>query len=74
MSAAIIGSHLYNPPIKFLDVIEAKKHLSNFKEGSMKPKIEASIDFLKKRKGKVIITKPELLEKALRGKAGTVIQ
>jgi len=47
--------------------------MHNFKEGSMKPKIEASIDFLKKGK-KVIITKPELLDKALEGKAGTVIE
>jgi len=52
---------------------EAKKLMHNFKEGSMKPKVEASIDFLKKGK-KVIITKPELLDKALDGKAGTVIE
>jgi carbamate kinase len=44
-----------------------------FKEGSMGPKIEASIKFLNKGK-KVIITRPELLEKALKRKAGTVIE
>jgi carbamate kinase len=39
----------------------------------MRPKIEASIEFLKKGE-KVIITKPELLNKALKEKAGTVIK
>ena len=56
-----------------MNVKEAKKLMKHFKEGSMKPKIEASINFLKKGK-KVIITKPELLDKALEGKAGTVIE
>jgi len=58
--------------IRKMSVDEAKKVMYNFKEGSMKPKIEASMKFLKKGK-KVIITKPELLDKALEGKAGTVI-
>jgi carbamate kinase len=53
---------------------DLKKHMKHFKEGSMKPKIESAISFLSKRKGKVIITKPSLLDKALRGKAGTVIK
>jgi len=59
--------------IKKMTVDEAKKVMDNFKEGSMKPKIEASIKFLKKGK-KVIITKPELLDNALEGKAGTVME
>jgi carbamate kinase len=59
--------------IRKLSVKEAKKYMKHFKEGSMKPKIEASIEFLNKGK-KVIITKPELLEKALKEKAGTVIK
>jgi carbamate kinase len=59
--------------IKKMSVEEANKVMDNFKEGSMKPKIEASIKFLKKGK-KVIITKPELLDKALEGKAGTVME
>ena len=58
--------------IREMNVKEAKKLMKHFKEGSMKPKIEASIEFLKKGK-KVIITKPELLDKALEGKVGTVI-
>ena len=48
--------------------------MKHFKEGSMKPKIEASLEFLRKDGKKVIITKPELLDKALEGKAGTVIK
>ena len=59
--------------IRKMKVKDAKKLMKHFKEGSMKPKIKASIEFLKKGK-KVIITKPELLEKALEGKAGTVIE
>ena len=60
-------------PIRNMNVNEAKINMHHFKEGSMKPKIETAIDFLKHRKGKVIITKPELLDKALKGKAGTTI-
>jgi len=59
--------------IREMNSMEAKKLMKHFKEGSMKPKIEASIEFLKKGK-KVIITKPELLDNALLGKAGTVIK
>ena len=59
--------------IRKMKVKDAKKLMKHFKEGSMKPKIKASIEFLKKGK-KVIITKPELLKKALEGKAGTVIE
>jgi carbamate kinase len=55
-----------------MNVKEAKKLMRHFKEGSMEPKIEASIEFLKKGR-KVIITKPELLDRALKGKAGTII-
>jgi carbamate kinase len=60
-------------PIKKMSVEQAKKYMKHFKEGSMKPKIKASINFLKKGK-KVIITKPKLLDKALTGKTGTMIK
>jgi len=59
--------------IREMNVKKAKKLMKHFKEGSMKPKIKASIEFLKKGK-KVIITKPELLDRTLKGKAGTVIK
>ena len=63
-------------PIIKLNVAEAIKYLKEgqFKEGSMKPKIEASIEFLKRGGKKVLITSPENLSLALKGKAGTVIE
>ncbi|MBI2076342.1 MAG: carbamate kinase [Candidatus Aenigmarchaeota archaeon] len=59
-----------------MDIAEAEKYLSegHFGVGSMKPKIEASIRFLESGGKKIIITSPKLLEKALKGKAGTVIK
>jgi carbamate kinase len=59
--------------VRKMRIKDAKKYMNHFREGSMKPKIEASIDFLSNGK-KVILTKPELIEKALKGKAGTVIE
>lgn len=57
-----------------LSLNEAENYLSKgqFPPGNMGPKIEAAIDFLKKGK-KVIITDIEHAEKALNGKAGTLI-
>jgi len=62
-------------PLKKITVREAIKYLKkgHFKEGSMKPKIEASIEFLRKGGKKVIIAELLSLEKALKNKAGTVI-
>ncbi len=55
------------------DAIKYTK-MGEFEEGTMKPKIEAAIDFLKNSKGKkVIITNFSLVEKAIKGKAGTTI-
>ncbi len=57
-------------------VKEAKKYLKegHFAEGSMKPKIEAAIQFLAGgNKRKVLITTAEALTKALEGNAGTWI-
>ncbi|MBI4018114.1 MAG: carbamate kinase, partial [Candidatus Aenigmarchaeota archaeon] len=45
----------------------------HFPAGSMGPKIEAAINFLSSGGKKVIITKPELAEKALKGIEGTTI-
>jgi carbamate kinase len=55
---------------------EALRYLKegHFGVGSMRPKIEAAIRFLKSSGERVIITSPRLLEKALKGKAGTVIK
>ena len=61
-------------PIKQMNRKKAKEYFKegHFLEGSMKPKIEASIEFLKKGK-KVTITDIQNIEKALKGKAGTII-
>jgi len=62
-------------PLKKITVKETIKYLKqgHFMEGSMKPKIEASIEFLRKGGKKVIITELLSLEKALKNKAGTII-
>jgi len=54
---------------------DAKKLLTegHFKEGSMKPKIQAAINFLEKNGKKVIITGKSKLCSALEGKSGTII-
>ncbi len=56
-------------------VREARRYLreGHFAEGSMKPKIEAALAFLKRGGRRVIITQPHLLEAALAGKTGTHI-
>ncbi len=58
-----------------MTVAEAHDYLQegHFKAGSMKPKIEAAIEFLEQGGGEVIITQPHLLEDAIRGRAGTHI-
>jgi carbamate kinase len=62
-------------PLKKITVKEAIRLLKEgyFKEGSMKPKIEASIEFLRRGGKKVIITELSSLKKALKNKAGTII-
>ena len=53
----------------------AKKYMDEdqFAEGSMKPKVEAAINFLEKGGKKAIICSIENLHEALAGKAGTTI-
>ena len=54
---------------------EAKRYLNegHFAEGSMAPKIRASISYLEAVDGQVIITTPEAIDDALTGRAGTKI-
>lgn len=61
--------------LKKLTIKQAIFHLkqNQFPVGSMGPKIQASINFLSNKGKKVIITNPENLQKALNGKAGTII-
>lgn len=58
-----------------LTAAEARRHLRDgqFPAGSMGPKIEAALYFLKRGGRRVIITQPHLLEDALAGKTGTVL-
>jgi carbamate kinase len=61
-----------------ITVAEARQYLAenHFAPGSMKPKIEASIEFIEKSEkpgAHVIITNPTNLERALHGQTGTKI-
>jgi len=69
----------YNTPqqrgLDTITLAEAETYLAggHFAPGSMKPKIEAAIEFLKSGGKMVYITDPEHLEDALDGNAGTRI-
>jgi carbamate kinase len=61
--------------LRAITLAEAQRHFvdGQFSEGSMKPKIEAAMDFLKNGGKMVTITDPEHLIAALDGDAGTRI-
>ncbi len=61
--------------VRKMNIREAKQYLKEgqFPPGSMGPKIEASIRFLQARGKRVVITDFDSLEKALAGRAGTVV-
>src|SRR3990167_7944884 len=61
--------------IKKMNVKQAKQYIkeNQFAEGSIKPKIQAAINFLQRGGKKVIITDSNNLMKALNNKAGTLI-
>lgn len=61
--------------IRRIDLSGARKLLADghFAEGSMKPKIEAAIEFLEGGGDETIITDPEHLAAAVRGESGTHI-
>ncbi len=66
------------PTQKYLErmtVAEAEKHLADgqFPAGSMGPKIESAVQFVRATKREVLITDVEVLREALEGKDGTVI-
>lgn len=62
-------------PIRHATLPEVKHYLKegHFKPGSMKPKIEAIIEFLESGGQKAIITSPENLLRAVNGEIGTTI-
>ena len=61
--------------LRNVNLPEIKKYLEegHFKPGSMKPKIEATVEFLEGGGEKAIITSPENLLHAFKGEAGTTI-
>jgi carbamate kinase len=66
------------PTQRFLErmtVAEAEKHLADgqFPPGSMGPKIDSALQFVRESKQEVLITDVEVLREALEGKDGTVI-
>ncbi len=63
-------------PIRRMFIKDIRKYLKEkqFPPGSMGPKVEAAARFIERRGGKVIITSFDLLEDALKGRAGTVIE
>jgi len=80
ISTAVDKVMLYfgTPDQKALDTItvaEARQYMEqgHFAAGSMKPKIEAAIDFLEHGGKQVIIPQPHLLEDAIAGRNGTHI-
>jgi carbamate kinase len=62
-------------PIRHASLAEIKRYMAegHFKPGSMKPKIDAIIQFLEDGGKRAIITSPENLLRATRGEAGTTI-
>ncbi|MFL6244646.1 MAG: carbamate kinase [Thermoanaerobaculia bacterium] len=61
--------------VERLTVAEAEKHLADgqFPPGSMGPKIDSALQFVKTTKKQVLITDVEVLREALQGKDGTLI-
>ena len=62
-------------PIRHVTLPELKGYMEegHFKPGSMKPKIEAIIQFIEGGGKKAIITSPENLLKSVKGESGTTI-
>jgi carbamate kinase len=61
--------------LRSMTVKEAQTYIKegHFAPGSMLPKVQAALDFLKAGGKEVIITSPEFMEEAVLGKAGTHI-
>jgi len=63
-------------PLRRVSLAAVKRYLGegHFKPGSMKPKIEAVIEFLEAGGERAIITSPENLLKAVKEEEGTTIR
>lgn len=62
-------------PLDLLTVRQAREYLAagEFPAGSMRPKVEAAIEFVSRSGRECIITSPDSIARALRGEAGTHI-
>jgi carbamate kinase len=60
-------------PIDAFSAAEAEALGPELPAGSMRPKVEASVDFVRATGGEALITSPEQLTAALAGRAGTRI-
>ena len=59
--------------VRSLTLAEAEDLLPELAEGSMQPKVEASLEFVRATGGEALITSPAALAEALAGRAGTRI-
>jgi carbamate kinase len=59
--------------VRTLSPADAEALLAELAEGSMKPKVEASLDFVRATGGEALITSPAALGEALARRAGTLI-
>ena len=62
-------------PLDEMSIADARRYIAegHFAEGSMKPKIEAAVDYLESGGGRAIITVTDRIEDALAGRTGTHI-
>ncbi len=62
-------------PIRHATLLEMKRYVGegHFKPGSMKPKIEAVVQFLEGGGKKAVITSPENLLRSIKGECGTTV-
>jgi carbamate kinase len=63
-------------PLDRMTVAEAKRYLAegHFAEGSMAPKVRAMINYLEAGGKRAVVTRPDLLELAVVGLAGTALE
>jgi carbamate kinase len=63
-------------PINRMTLDEARRHLADgqFGEGSMAPKVRAIVNYLEAGGRRAIVTRPDDLERAVDGEAGTIVE
>ena len=57
--------------VRSLDSAGAEDLIAELAEGSMRPKVESSLEFVRATAGEALITSPAALADALAGRAGT---